>query len=176
MLNRKIIKNVLIALAVCFFFLSILWIQLPYNKAALLWRKGYHEKAISIWKNEIDRKNDINSYQKLIEAFINSGNYKDAEKLIQRALTVHPDCVNFLFYSAITNFYQGNFAASLNLTDKVIAANQYFPEVYLLRGLIFENMNSLNRAKQEFIKELNNNPGNRLAWAKLKESKYASLY
>ncbi|MCM8763995.1 MAG: hypothetical protein NC830_01315 [Candidatus Omnitrophica bacterium] len=174
-LNKKII-NILISFSACLSALCIVWIQMPYNRAVLLWKKGNHEKAISIWNNEISKKNDINSYQKLIEVLINTGNFQKAEALTQRALSYYPDCIDFLFYSALINFYRGNITASLVLTEKVTAINQYFPEVYLLRGLIFEKLNNLKMAKQEFIKELNNNPGNRLAWAKLKESKYANIH
>ncbi|MCX7705445.1 MAG: DUF3808 domain-containing protein [bacterium] len=168
-------KNLFIGLAFCFSFLSLLWIYQPYNRATLLWEKGQKEKAMSIWYNEIIRKNDIYSYQKLIEVLINSGDYNKAEKILTSALNYYPNCANFLFYQAVINFYKGNFIMSLNLTEKVININQFFPEVYFLRGLIFENMNRLAEAKKEFIKELNNNPGNRLAWSKLKESKYENI-
>ncbi|MCM8825304.1 MAG: hypothetical protein NC937_04040 [Candidatus Omnitrophica bacterium] len=175
-MNKKIIRYVLISLSACFSILCVFWTQMPYNKAVLLWKKGNHEKAISIWTDEIKKKNDINSYQKLIEAFINAGYFEKADELTQRALSCYPNCIDFLFYSAMINFYKGNIEESLILTDKVIEKNQYFPEVYLLRGLIFEKQNNLKKAKQEIIKELNNNPSNRFAWAKLKESKYAKNY
>lgn len=172
-LNYKIISKILILLLLMFSVMCIFWIRQPYNRAVLLWKKGEQKKAISILSDEIKRKNDINSYQKLIEIYINSGDFNMAEKLIQQASIHYSKMPEFMFYSAMVNFYKGNFDTSLNLTEKVIAINQYFPEIYLLRGLIFENQKNFHRAKQEFIKELNNNPGNRLAWAKLKELSYA---
>ncbi|MGC8805704.1 MAG: tetratricopeptide repeat protein, partial [Candidatus Ratteibacteria bacterium] len=124
--------------------------------------------------NEIKKNNDINSYQKLIETFINAGNYDTAEQMIKKALTYYPDCVNFLFYNAVVNFYRGNYKKSFYYTEQVIGLNKYFPEVYLLRGLILENQKHYTEAIQEFVKEVNNNPGSRLAWAKLQELKNAN--
>lgn len=171
-LNKKLINQILILFFLIFSVMCILWIQQPYNRAFLLWKKGYHQKAILILNNEISRKKDLYSYQKLIEIYINTGEFQKAENLIQHASSLYPDIPEFIFYSAMVNFYKGNFEKSLNLTEKVISINQYFPEIYLLRGLIFENQKNFHRAKQEFIKEINNNPGNRLAWAKLKELSY----
>jgi tetratricopeptide (TPR) repeat protein len=173
-LNRKFVRNILLFVAISFFVLSVSWMVLPYNRASILWKKGYQEKAISIWKNQISKKNDAESYQRLIEVLINSGRYEEAEKFNQIALSNYPDCANFLFYEAMVNFYKGNFEKSFHYTEKVISCNEYFPEVYLLRGLILEKTSNYQEAKKEFIKEINNNPGNRLAWAKLQESKYAN--
>ncbi|MGC9065003.1 MAG: tetratricopeptide repeat protein [Candidatus Ratteibacteria bacterium] len=173
-MNKIIVKNLLLFFAILFSMLSIVWIMLPYNRAFMLWQKGQHQKAISIWTNEIKKNNDINSYQKLIETFINAGNYDTAEQMIKKALTYYPDCVNFLFYNAVVNFYRGNYKKSFYYTEQVIGLNKYFPEVYLLRGLILENQKHYTEAIQEFVKEVNNNPGSRLAWAKLQELKNAN--
>ncbi|HOJ31432.1 MAG TPA: hypothetical protein PK165_06445 [bacterium] len=173
-MNKIILKNILISLAICFLLLSIMWVMLPYNRATLLWKNGHSQQAISIWMNEIVKKHDIDSYQKLIETFIHSGNYNRAEQLTKSALTYYPECVNFLFYYAVINFYKGNYKESFQYTEKVVQLNKYFPEVYLLRGLIFENEKHYTKAMQEFVKEVNNNPGSRLAWAKLQEFKNAN--
>ncbi|HOK80087.1 MAG TPA: tetratricopeptide repeat protein [bacterium] len=173
-MNKTVIKNILLFFGIFFSVLSIVWFMLPYNRAVILWKNGQHQKAISIWTNEIEKHNDINSYQRLIEIFINEGNYDRAEQMIKRALTYYPDCVNFLFYHAVVNFYKGNYEKSFHYTEQVIGLNRYFPEVYLLRGLIFEKQRYYTKAIQEFVKEINNNPGSRLAWAKLQEFKNAN--
>jgi len=147
---------------------------MPFNRATILWEKGYHDKAFSSWQSEILHRNDINSYQKLIEAYISIGKYNEAEQFTKRALTYYPNYVNFYFYYAMINFYRGNYNQSFSYTEKVIEMNKYFPEVYLLRGMIMEKLNQHEQARNEFIKEVNNNPGNRLAWAKLQEFKNAN--
>ncbi|MCM8758842.1 MAG: hypothetical protein NC906_03600 [Candidatus Omnitrophica bacterium] len=173
--NKKFLKNFLLGLSLCLSCLSLCWMLQPYNRAMLLWQKGHKEKAIAIWNDQIKRKQDLDSYQKLIEVLINSGDYEKAEELAKNALPLYPSCTNLMFYLAMTNFYKGNLTDSLKYTEDVLSINEYFPEVYLLRGLIFEKMNNLEQAKKEFIKEINNNPSNRLAWAKLKEQKYANI-
>ncbi len=172
-IKRQHIIRLLFAFAILFTIFSVAWAVMPCNRAAILWKKGRHDKAFLLWKNEIIRKNDINSYQKIIEAYINSGMYDDAENFTKKALTYYPNCVNFYFYLAMTDFYKGNYNQSFSYTEKVIEMNEYFPEVYLLRGMIMEKLNNHQQAKYEFIREVNNNPGSRLAWAKLQELKNA---
>ncbi len=174
-MNKRFIKNIFIAISFVFTILCLIWLQLPCNKATLLWKKGYHEKAISIWNHEIERNNNVEAFQKLIEVSINQGKYNEAETLTRKALSIYPDNANFLFYIAMIEFYKGNFSISQTYTKKVIEINPYFPEVYLLRGMNFEKMGMVQEAKKEYVKELNNNFGNRLAWAKLKELKNGNI-
>lgn len=173
-LKKQHIIKILFSLAMILSILCIVWIAIPCNRAKILWEKGYHDKAFSLWHKEILRRNDINSYQKIIEIYINSGMYNEAENFTKKALTYYPNCVNFYFYNAMLNFYKGNYNRSFSYTERVVEMNEYFPEVYLLRGMIMEKLKKYEQAKYEFIKELNNNPGNRLAWAKLKELKNAN--
>ncbi|HPP67050.1 MAG TPA: hypothetical protein PKX05_03945 [bacterium] len=161
------------AIKIIFFFVAsvslvcIIWTIIPCNRATVLWKRGYQDKAILLWKNEISHKNDRASYQKIVEAYIGLAMYNEAEMFTQKALTYYPNCVNFYFYQAMVDFYKGRYNQSFVNTEKVISMNEYFPEVYLLRGMIMEKLNNPKQAKYEFIKEVNNNPGNRLAWAKL---------
>jgi len=142
------------------------------NRGVVLWKNGQYDRAMELWKKQLAVKEQPVLYQKIIEGYISLGQYDDAGYWCSRALTKFPSYVSFTFYSATICFYRRQYEECLVLTDKVITENPYFPEVHALRGLVFEQTGKQNTAHEEFIKEVNNNPGSRLAWTKLQESRH----
>lgn len=163
--------NILIFLFLLFVVvIFVLWQKKPSNSASALWKSGHYQKAMQIWKKKLkspeNQKPGI--YQNLIGSLIYVGKFNDAEKWCLKALTIFPGYVIFNFYISLIKFYKGEYKESLTLSKIVLKENSNYPNIHFLRGLDFEKLGKMSRAKKEFIKELNDNPSNTFAWTALK--------
>lgn len=132
---------------------------------------GEIEKAINCWIESLNYKKDISTYEKLIASFIIKNQLKQAEKYTISGLTYYPENVNLLFNLGIIKFYLEQDEESLKILNKVLEKNKYYPNIHYLKGLIYERKGQKERAKKEFIEEVNVYPGSKKAWKKIKEMK-----
>ncbi|MCD6407722.1 tetratricopeptide repeat protein, partial [bacterium] len=99
------------------------------------------------------------------------GDFKEAENIIEDGLTYFPHCVNLIFNLALVKFYTGKYEKAMEELDRVLSINKYYPDAHYLKGIIYQEKGDLEKAKKEFINEININPGSKRAWKKLKEMK-----
>jgi tetratricopeptide (TPR) repeat protein len=168
--NKKYINILIFICLLVFVGMFELWPKKSYNNASLLWKQGHYQQAIDIWKQQLRISKNENSdvYQNLIGSLIYIGKFNDAEKWCLKALTIFPQYVIFKFYISLIEFYKGRYKKSLTLSESVLKQDNTYPNIHLLRGLDFKKLGNRNKAKKEFIEEINDNPSNTFAWVELK--------
>ena len=107
--------------------------------------------------------------RKVLEAMARN-DLPTAGKQAKAGLTRFPNCVNLMFNCALIDSQLGNYEEALTYLDRVLAEQKgYFPNAHYLRGTIFEAQGDRERARTEFVAEVNKYPGSRRAWTKIKE-------
>lgn len=141
------------------------------RKGDYYFSSGNIEKAISFWKKSLKEKKGEKVYEKLSSAFIIKGDFKGAEEVIKEGLTYFPHCGNLIFNLALVKFYTGEYEKAMEQLNMVLKMNKYYPNAHYLKGMIYQEKGEIEKAKKEFINEININPGSKRAWQKLKEMK-----
>ena len=139
------------------------------KKGDILFSQGKIEEAIEFWKSYVKENRDSKIYEKIVMGYILEGKLDEAENWAKEGLTYFPGCVNLIYNLALINFYKKNYELSLELIDRVLEMNRYFPNAHYLKGLIFEIKGDIEKAKREFVEDLNITPWSRKTWEKLQE-------
>ncbi|MCK9265485.1 hypothetical protein M0P98_01145 [bacterium] len=130
---------------------------------------GDVDKAILLWKKSLEKEKSALGYEKMIMAYIIKNDLSLADKWIQEGLFYFPDNTNLLFNNSLVRYYNKEYETAMENCDKVLSANQFYPNVHFLKGMIYEETGREKEAKEEFVKELNVNPGSKNAWLKIRE-------
>ena len=133
--------------------------------------EGNIEKAVECWEKVLKEKNDKRIYEKIVTSYIVRNDLETAKKWTTTGLTNFPNCVNLIFNLGLINFYQAKYSEALKFLDSVLKKDNYFPNAHYLKGLIFEIRGEKEKAKKEYIEEINVNPSSKKAWEKIKELK-----
>jgi len=168
-------KNFWIIIFAIFIYIGIQFYNKNKNNPELLGDKYFQhkeiEKAIEFWEKALKERNNKEIYEKIVVSYIIKNDLEEANKWANIGLTYFPNYVNLIFNLALVNFYQGKYSESIQLLDSVLEKDSYFPNAHYLKGLIFETIGEKQKAKQEYIKEVNVNPICQKAWEKIKNEK-----
>ncbi len=129
------------------------------------------DMALKYWIESLELKRDLLTYQKIIASFIIKSDFNQAKKYTIDGLTYFRNNDNLLFNLGLVNFYLEEYEESLKTMNKLLTKNKYYPNAHYIMGLIYEKKGNYEKAKKEFIQEVNINPGSRKAWQKIKEMK-----
>ncbi len=129
------------------------------------------DMALKYWINSLEIKKDALIYEKITASFIIKNDFKEGKKYAIEGLTYFGDCDNLLFNLGLIEFYLEEYENSLKTLDRLLKKNMYYPDAHYLKGIIFEKNGEFDKAKKEFIAEINVNPGSKKAWKKIKEIK-----
>ncbi len=130
---------------------------------------GNIDIALEFWIKSLEFKKDSLTYEKIVSSFIAKNQLDEAKKYAISGLTYFPNNDNLLFNLGLIEFYCGEYESSLKVLDKLMERNKYYPEAHYLKGLIYEKKGDFERARKEFIEEININPGSKKTWKKIKE-------
>ncbi len=131
--------------------------------------EGKKTEAIKEWENSLKIKKNSNVYDKIVFALLLEGKNKEAKKWAEEGLTYFPNCVNLIYNFAYLNFLEGNNKEAMENINRLLNLNSCYPEGHYMKGVIYEKEGNLKLAKEEYIKEININPGCKKAWKKIKE-------
>lgn len=129
------------------------------------------DMALKYWIESLKIKKDPLTYEKIVSSLIIKNDFKEGERYALEGLTYFGNCDNLLFNLALIEFYLEKYENSLKIIDKLIEKNMYYPDAHYLKGIIYERKGEIEKAKKEFIEEINVNPGSKKAWKKIKEMK-----
>jgi len=129
---------------------------------------GDIDKAVEKWAEALEYKQNANLYEKIVTAKMVKNDLPEAEKWTCKGLTYFPNNVNLAFNLALIKFYGEDFTESMNILEKILRLNKYYPNAHFLKGLIYEKTGDGISARKEFISEININPGSKRAWQKLR--------
>ena len=133
-----------------------------------LFSSGNLDGAVEKWTEALDYKQNANLYEKIITVLMLKNDLSGAEKWTQKGLTYFPNNVNLAFNLALIKFYKEDLAGSMNALEGILDKNSCYPNAHFLKGLIYEKRGDAASAKEEFVAEVNINPGSRRAWQKLR--------
>jgi len=129
------------------------------------------DNAIKYWVESLEFKKDLITYEKVIGSLIIKNNFIEAKRYTIEGLTYFKNNDNLIFNLGLLEFYLEEYDDSLKTMEKLIEKNRYYPNAHYIKGLIYEKKGEFEKAKKEFIQEVNINPGSRKAWQKIKEMK-----
>ncbi|MCM8803692.1 MAG: hypothetical protein NC833_00335 [Candidatus Omnitrophica bacterium] len=129
------------------------------------------DMALKYWIESLQIKKDPLTYEKIVSSFIIKNDFNEGERYALEGLTYFCNCDNLLFNLALIEFYLGKHDNSLRILDELLMKNMYYPNAHYLKGIIYEKNGEIEKAKKEFIEEININPGSKKAWKKIKEMK-----
>jgi chemotaxis protein methyltransferase CheR len=99
---------------------------------------------------EIDVETLYNQAQLLFDA----EKFAEASRLLQAVTFAKPGHVGALVLQGFISANKGLYDDVLKLCDTVLALNDLQPEVYFLKGLVFEMMDKMNHAAEEYRKAM----------------------
>jgi len=129
------------------------------------------DMALNCWMESLEFKKDLLTYEKIIASLIIKNDFEKGKKYTLEGLTHFKNNDNLIFNLGLLEFYLKEYEESLETMEKLIEKNKYYPNAHYIKGLIYEKKGEFEKAKKEFIEEVNINPGSRKAWQKIKEMK-----
>jgi len=134
-----------------------------------LFSQGRKKEAIERWQDALKFKKTSSIYEKIVVTLIMERENKQATMWAEQGLTYFPDCCNLIYNLSYLCLLEKNYDKCLKNIDRLLAINKYYPEAHFMKGMIFEQTGRIKEAKEEYVKELNINPGCKKAWKKIKE-------
>jgi len=129
------------------------------------------DMALKFWTESLEFKKEPLTYEKIVTSYIIKNEFNEAKKYALSGLTYFQNNDNLLFNLGLTHFYLGEYESALRVLNGLMERNEYYPDAHYLKGLVYEKKGDYLKAKEEFIKEININPGSKRAWKKIKEMK-----
>ncbi|MGB9677725.1 MAG: tetratricopeptide repeat protein [Candidatus Ratteibacteria bacterium] len=129
------------------------------------------DMAIKYWIESLEFKKDLVTYEKIIASFIIKKDFQEGKKYTLQGLTYFKNNDNLIFNLGLIEFYLKEYDNAQKNMETLISKNKYYPNAHYINGLIYEKKGDIEKAKKEFIEEININPGSRKAWQKIKEMK-----
>jgi Tfp pilus assembly protein PilF len=86
--------------------------------------------------------------------YLQNGNFAEATKYFNRALTLSPNFYLALNALGLTNFMQGEFQNAANSFEKCLQVNPSFSEARNYLGSVYQELGLLDRAEEEFRKAI----------------------
>ena len=127
------------------------------------------EKACQYWEEAIDENpNNLNAYNKLGICFLLLKENEKAVNIFEEGLKLNSRNADMNYNLALAYYYCGDFEETCHVLEKVLSLNKSYPRANYLKGLCLENMGRIEEAEKAYVEELNNNPGSRAAWKKVK--------
>jgi len=175
---KKLFLLVIIALSIILFFRGIrkkdntleLWQALD-KKADAAFQNHEMEEACRYWRIAIKKKDNIKIYNKLGIAYLLLKENEKAIDIFKKGLRIEGNNLGLNYNLALAYYYSGDNERALGQLEEVLNLNKLYPEANYLRGLCFENIGKIEDAQAAYIEELNNNPGSRRAWKKVRKEK-----
>ena len=130
---------------------------------------GEVDKAIALWKESLEDEKRAEVYEKLIMVSFVKSDLGEAQGFAEEGLSFFPDNHNLLFNLALVKYHSKEYQGALEEFDRLLSLNKYYQNAHFMKGLIYESMGEDELAKKEFINEVNNFPGSRNAWLKIRE-------
>lgn len=130
---------------------------------------GDVDAAVKLWQESLDEKKTAEVYEKIIMAYFIKNDLETALKWAEEAISFFPANQNLMFNYALIKYHKKDYESALEGFNRLLAVNSGYPNAYLLKGLIYEEMGKTEEAKREFVNEVNMNPGSKKAWSKIRE-------
>ena len=128
------------------------------------------ENARQYWHASLKENPDnLKCYNKLGISFLVLKEYNNAVDILREGLKKDSNNPGLNYNLALAYYYSGDVGMAMEVSEKVLTLNRYYPEANYLRGLCFEKNGLIEEARAAYVEELNNNPGSRRAWKKVKE-------
>lgn len=128
------------------------------------------ENARQYWHASLKENPDnLKCYNKLGISFLVLKEYDNAVDILREGLKKDSKDPGLNYNLALAYYYSGDVEMALEVSEKVLTLNKYYPEANYLRGLCFEKMGRIKQAQKAYVEEINNNPGSKRAWQKVKE-------
>ncbi len=127
------------------------------------------EKARRYWQDSLKENSDnLKVYNKLGISFMLLKEYDKAVDILTEGLKKDSNSPGLNYNLALAHYYSGDVRMALEVSEKVLSLNRGYPEANYLKGLCFEKMGGIEEAQAAYVEELNNNPGSRRAWQKVR--------
>ncbi len=127
------------------------------------------EQACQYWEEAINENpNNLDTYNKLGICFLLLKENEKAVSIFEDGLKLNGRNADMSYNLALAQYYCGDFEEACRVLEKVISLNWCYPRANYLKGVCLENMGRIDEAEKAYVEELNNNPGSRAAWRKVK--------
>ncbi len=110
--------------------------------------------ASSQQKLQKQRANDPQYQYNIGLVYLQNGNYDEAIKHFNRALTLRPNFYLALNALGLTNFMQGEFQSAVAYFEKCLQVNPNFTEARNYLGSVYQELGLLDKAEDEFRKAI----------------------
>jgi tetratricopeptide (TPR) repeat protein len=127
------------------------------------------EKACQSWQKAVKENPDnLKIYNKLGISYLLLKDYHKAIDILEKGLSIDSKNVGLNYNLALAYYYSDDNEKALEWLEAVLNLNRFYPEANFLKGLCLENIGKVEDARAAYMEELNNNPGSRRAWQKVK--------
>ncbi|MCK4244630.1 MAG: tetratricopeptide repeat protein [Candidatus Omnitrophica bacterium] len=126
------------------------------------------KNARQYWHASLKENPDnLKCYNKLGISFLVLKEYDNAVDILKKGLKRDGNNPALNYNLALAYYYSGNVGMAMEVSEKVLTLNRYYPQANYLRGLCFEKKGLIEEARAAYVEELNNNPGSKKAWQKV---------
>ena len=127
------------------------------------------EESCQYWQAAIKENPDnLKAYNKLAISFLLLKEHDKAVDILKEGLKLNSDSLSLNYNLALAYYYSDDVRSALEVSEKVLMLNSSYPEANYLRGLCLEKMGRIKESQRAYVEELNNNPGSRRAWQKVR--------
>jgi len=134
----------------------------------MLHQQSNPKKAISYFTNAIDiRNNSVEAHYARAMAYQDQGAIKKAIQDYEKILTMVPRHRKANYNIAYLLFNQGKYEKAVPHFTNAIEKGEQYVEAYLGRGAAYKRMGKRKKAREDFEKVLELDPGNDIALSKL---------
>ncbi len=138
------------------------------RRGDLYFQNGNVRSSEVCWQLVLDEHpHSVSARNKLAVLYMKEGRLGDARKLLEQGVRESPKTVSYQFNLALLCHMEGDFPGALSFLERVERMNAGHGYVHLLRGAIYEQMGQDERARKEFIQELNIDPALPAVWARI---------
>jgi len=139
-------------------------------------QQGDAHQAQRLWQTVLDKHpGAVGARNKLAVLAMREGRYAEAEQCLAAGIERAPKTVSFHFNLGLVKYMQGERQDALAALAEVERLYPDHGKVHLLKGVIFDELGEHDRARDEFVKELNLDPATPAAWTRLEVGPTASV-
>ncbi len=134
-------------------------------------RDGEMDGAVTHWKKALElNPGAVELYHKMGIVSIGKREFGKAAALYEEALRRSPQTADFHYHLALARLGEEDYQGCLSSMDETLSINAYYPRAHYVKGIVYEQTGRQEQAEEEFIAEINVDPGSRLAWLKVREA------
>ena len=133
-----------------------------------LYRKGQYLEALEVWRSGLETYPDAGRLHYRVGTILAvRSSFERAEQHLRRAVELSPDELEIRKELGICYLQAERPDDAERELKAVLARADWFPEVHYYLGMIYEKRGDHDAAREQYVKELNHNPGCAFAWAKV---------